>query len=314
MKVLGQYTNGNYLVTLYQDGTKIRQNDLDNFTPAFAESIDVKITNKCLQGCHFCYESSRTNGKHADLLDQNWIKSLHPYTEIAINGNDLDHPQLDEFLKLMQERHVIVSMTVKDKQFYDHMGQILSYIMSKRIYGLGVSLSEFPQKPLRWITNYRNAVIHLINGVVSKELIEQHLDDWKKAKILILGYKNTGKGIKYQHDNFQMIHKNMQWLKENILSLIQDGVFKTVAFDNLAIKQLELEKQIKEHPESGFNWNELYMGNDGEYSFYIDAVEQQFALNSTISKTEHFPIENRTVDEMFNFLREHYEINKKATI
>lgn len=36
--------NGNYQVMIFDDGTKIRKNDLDSLTPAFAESYDVTIT------------------------------------------------------------------------------------------------------------------------------------------------------------------------------------------------------------------------------------------------------------------------------
>ena len=47
MKLLGKYQNGNYKVMLLEDGTKIRYNNLDNLTPDFAESMDVKLTDKC---------------------------------------------------------------------------------------------------------------------------------------------------------------------------------------------------------------------------------------------------------------------------
>ena len=49
--ILTTYTNGNYHVTLLNDGTKIRYNRLDNLTPAFAESIDCNITERCDGGC-----------------------------------------------------------------------------------------------------------------------------------------------------------------------------------------------------------------------------------------------------------------------
>lgn len=53
-RLLGRYQNGNYTVTLLDDGTKIRENDLDELIPAFAENCDVKITDRCDGGCPFC--------------------------------------------------------------------------------------------------------------------------------------------------------------------------------------------------------------------------------------------------------------------
>ena len=65
--VLTTYTNGNYHVTLLNDGTKIRYNRLDNLIPAFAESIDCNITERCDGGCGYCYLGCNEDGKHADL-------------------------------------------------------------------------------------------------------------------------------------------------------------------------------------------------------------------------------------------------------
>ncbi len=55
MKKLGTYKNGNYIVTMFDDGTKIRQTKYDDFIPAFPENIDVKLTDKCSIGCPFCF-------------------------------------------------------------------------------------------------------------------------------------------------------------------------------------------------------------------------------------------------------------------
>ena len=53
MKILGIYKNGNYQVTILDDGTKIRRTEEDEFIPEFPENADVKITDKCCQGCPF---------------------------------------------------------------------------------------------------------------------------------------------------------------------------------------------------------------------------------------------------------------------
>lgn len=56
MKNWVSYQNGNYTVRLNtENGTKIRENDLSFFDAEFPESADVKITNKCSNGCTFCF-------------------------------------------------------------------------------------------------------------------------------------------------------------------------------------------------------------------------------------------------------------------
>lgn len=307
MKLIGKYKNGNYTVMLGEDGTKVRYNDLDNLTPAFAESMDVKLTDKCSIGCPFCYEGSTPNGKHSDIMNQAWIHSVHPYTEIAINGNDMDHPQLEEFLKFMKEKKVIVSMTLNLKQFMNNQDKVFRYINEKLIYGLGISISpetleQYEPAVLDYIATFDNAVIHLINGIISEDFVTKYQDKLGKCKILILGYKNVGRGVAYRKNADTEVTKNIEWLKNNFIDMQKSGKFKLVSFDNLAIEQLELEKQIKEHPELGLNWENLYMGDDGDYSFYIDAVNKTFSLNSTVSKDIRYDINNMNVDEMFNYL------------
>ena len=72
-----------------------------------------------------------------------------------------------------------------------------------------------------------------------------------------------------------------------------------LSFDNLAIEQLPAVRDVV-----GSNWDTFYMGDDGNYTFYIDLVAGTFAKNSCID--ERFPIGDKSMDEMFNFIREKY--------
>ena len=48
-------------------------------------------------------------------------------------------------------------------------------------------------------------------------------------------------------------------------------------------------------------WNDYYCGDDGEYTFYVDLVEEQFARSST--NLCRMNINNYSVKEMFNIIR-----------
>ena len=71
--------------------------------------------------------------------------------------------------------------------------------------------------------------------------------------------------------------------------------FKVVSFDNLAIDQLKLRRIF-----SNKDWNEFYMGDDGQFTMYIDLVEEKYALSST--SIERFEIMDDIVD-MFNVVK-----------
>ena len=59
MKPLGMYKNGNYVVKIYTDGTKIRETEENDFIPSFAENCDIKITDRCDGGCQIGRASCR---------------------------------------------------------------------------------------------------------------------------------------------------------------------------------------------------------------------------------------------------------------
>ena len=67
------YPNGNYHVEIFEDGTKIRENNLDFFEAQFPENIDLKITNYCDVNCAFCHEDSTIRGEHS-ILDAEFFR------------------------------------------------------------------------------------------------------------------------------------------------------------------------------------------------------------------------------------------------
>lgn len=289
-----KYKNGNYNVRFnLDDGTKIRETDKDKFIAAFAENSDITITRKCGQNCSFCYEGCTPEGKHADIMNQKWIHSLHPYTELAINGNDLDHPQLDEFLEFLKDKKIIANMTVNQNQFMNNLNKLKYYIDNKLIYGLGVSLINPTDEFINEISKYSNAVIHVINGIISAEDIEKLSNH--NLKMLILGYKELKRGVDYIEKNNKEVRNKQIYLYTNLHKIIKS--FDVVSFDNLALEQLNVKRLLTQE-----QWEEFFMGTDGSATFYLDAVNETFSKNSIAPENERYPLLD-TVDEMFERIR-----------
>lgn len=290
MNIIGKYKNGNYVVTLLSDGTKIRETNDNEFIPSFAEGFDMKITDKCDGGCPFCYEGCTPNGRHGDILNYKFLDTLHSYTELAINGNDLSHPDLVPFMHKMRNKKIILNMTVNQIHFEKHFNVIKEWIDEGLIYGLGVSLKEPTDKFINMITQLPNAVIHVINGVVSVHdlsILAGH-----NLKVLILGYKNLRRGESYYEQNDDIVNALQEDLNKYLFpEIIDKSWFKVVSFDNLAIKQLHVQEHLPKE-----QWEEFYMGDDGNYTFYIDMVDGTFGKNSLA--TERYPIMD-SIDEMF---------------
>ena len=286
-RLLGVYKNGNYTVKILTDGTKIRETEADEFIPAFAENCDVKITDKCDGGCPFCYEGCTPNGRHGNILNQKFLDTLHPYTEMAINGNDLTHPDLIPFLEKLREKKVIANMTVNQIHFERCQDMIRDLVDRGLIFGLGISLKNPTEEFIELVKQYPNAVIHTINGILSPsdvEMLSNH-----NLKMLILGYKQLRRGVDWYDTDHENIIVKQMWLRENLESILSK--FNVVSFDNLAITQLDVKRLMSDE-----EWEEFYMGDDGTMTFYIDLVDEQFGKNSLA--TERFPVMDN-IDDMF---------------
>lgn len=293
MKLLGKYKNGNYTVTVFDDGTKVRRTEDDEFIPEKPESMDIKITNKCDKGCAFCHEDSKVDGLHGELLSEEmmqFLDSLLPYTELAIGGgNPLEHPQLEEFLMECRDRKIICNMTVNQVHFHKSLTRIKLLMESKLIYGLGVSLVYFNTELVRELKSMPNAVIHLINGVHSLEDIRKLYDN--DLKILILGYKDFRRGIAFHNEAVDIVKSEIY---DELPEMLKR--FKVVSFDNLALKQLECKRLLNKE-----EWEEFYMGDDGSYTMYIDLVNRKFT-SSSISTTRYDFIPD--IKQMFQTIKD----------
>lgn len=292
------YKNGTYQVTLLEDGTKIRENAEGKFIPDFPESIDIKITNKCNQLCPVCHEASTPLGEHAEL-DVSLVKSLPEGIELAIGGgNPLEHPNLLSFLMKLKEKNIIANMTISQPHFMENFSFVENLMNAKLIYGLGISPQDDPtQEFIDRIEQFPNAVLHFIYGYHDLDFIKSFYNTNLKA--LFLGFKIKERGKKLYASIGEFIKKQQIKIRDNLLDIINN--FKIVSFDNLAIEQGNIKEILP-----AFDWGSMYMGKDGQYSFYIDLVKKEFAISST--SEERFLIEDKTVNEMFNTIRTNYKI------
>jgi len=294
-EIIGRYKNGNYNVTMLSDGTKIRRTMEDEFIPTFSENTDVRITACCSIGCSFCYDGATKDGKHGNL-NYGFLNHLHPYTEMAINGNDLDHPDLIGFLEKLKSQKVFANITLNQAQFEKNVDLVRDLVSKKLVWGIGVSLVNPTDSFIKLIKGFPNAVIHTINGLLSEEQVNKLANN--DLKVLVLGYKMRGRGDSFYEEHKNVIEARKTWLNNNLDDVMKK--FKVMSFDNLAIEQLNSIKGIV-----GDKWDEFYMGDDGGYTFYIDLVNGTFAKNSCID--ERFDIGDKSIDEMFQFIKEKYK-------
>jgi len=265
-----EYINGNTHVSILDDGTKIRTYENDPII-IHPESIDIKITDYCDMGCEYCHESSTMSGIHGDLeYLLTVIKDLPAGVEVAIGGgNPLSHPKLTEFLHELKNKGIIANLTVNQGHLQKYFDLLKYYLHEDLIKGLGISIIHTNFKTIRELKQLSpNIVYHIIAGVHSPKILDE-LITIGNCKVLILGYKQFGFGVKYYSPELEQ--GILTW-KKTVPAYIGKCL---LAFDNLAIEQLSIRKLFTKE-----GWEKYYMGNDFQFTMYIDAVKKEYAPTS----------------------------------
>ena len=168
--------------------------------------------------------------------------------------------------------------------------------------------------------NYKTPVKYFINTYIREY-------DLSKANITALLYQNrlslseyneyltmrkelrekkVGLLIRSDRSIYKDIQAGIIEAKKRLLTLNSVEDFNIVSFDNLALKQLDLQNEMPQE-----EWEKYFLGDDGDYTFYVDLVKEEFAISST--NTMRQPINGRTVIQMFNEVRRMKEDMTYAT-
>jgi hypothetical protein len=315
MKLLKGYENGNHIVRIFDDGTKIKEtghfeavnlpgmkggykkwvpSDEDHFTYDFPENADIKITDYCDAGCAYCHENSTIKGVHGDLRRiEKTLDSLHAGTEMAVGGgNALAHPDLIWFLEKLKSRGVLANITINQKHLRPYKDLICKLVAENLVHGIGISLVDSSNKDdFDFIdTLGNNVVIHTIAGVLD----EKDFEVLKGRKILILGYKNLRRGSSFLEKDFVNINHRMDMLRDVWLPMLRKEC-KVVSFDCLAIEQLDPKKTLNISQEA---WDTLFQGADTDVkdkdgnitcaTMYIDVPNMTVARMSTAALDKRY--------------------------
>lgn len=290
---IARYKNGNATVELYDNGTRIVETPGDElFDFVYPLNNDVTITHKCDGGCQFCYLGCTPEGKHADILSPKFLDTVLPGTEMAINLNDLSHPQLEGFLIKMRHRGVFVNGTINQLHFMVNKDYLKRLCDERLLWGLGVSLRVASKEFVNEVKCFPNAVVHVINGIVKAEDLEALRDN--RLKLLILGYKDVNRGADYHKENDVVIRGRQRYLYD-VLPTLRNH-FDVISFDNLAIEQLDVKRLLT--PEQ---WEQFYQGDEGTATFAIDLVNGTFGINSMATKV--YPLMD-DIRDMFAVIKE----------
>lgn len=269
-----QYKNGNSSVELFDDGTRVIHYE-NELKLEFPLNIDIRVSSICSFGynpktnkafCDFCHESARTDGNECNYDElKEKLKGLPKGIELAIGANNIT-TELFGFIFWCDTQDYIVNLTINQGHLKRDTQRLKLLINNQLIKGLGVSY----RSSLKWdvpqfILDYEHTVFHVIAGIDS---INDVMDLSTKGvkKVLVLGEKNFG--FNYgKVDLKTKKHKEWFWFISKLFT-----IFNIVSFDNLALEQMNIRRFFNDDSWSVFN--------QGEHSFYINAVDKYFAPSS----------------------------------
>lgn len=267
-----QYQNGNGLVELTKDGTRTISFE-DTLELDYPLNIDIRVSTACSLGynpktkkatCTFCHESARTDGEECDFkLLKDKLQGLPKGIELAIGGNKITLG-LIEFLTWAKNEGYICNLTVNQLHMNKERVVLKSLLEDETIYGLGISYrKDYLFGIDRYFVNHPRVVLHVIAGIDSvDDIIVNPI-----KKVLVLGYKTFGFGVEYYSDDVKNNIQQWYWWVKKLIDTKE-----IVSFDNLGLEQLNIKRFLTDD-----KWEEF---NQGEHSFYINAVDKYFAPSS----------------------------------
>lgn len=263
------YKNGNAIIEILETGSRTITYE-EPILLDYPLNIDIRISTSCSFAetlCKdFCHESAVKYGKDCDYEAlKSKLDGLPQGIELAIGCNQYTS-SLDNFLDWCLTKGYICNLTINQGHLNRDALILERAIINNRVKGLGVSYrSELKWNVPEFVLNYSNTVFHCIVGIDKfSEVLA--LKDKGVRKILLLGEKDFGFNVG-KVDLSSQTHKEWFWWVKKLFS-----EFEVVSFDNLALEQLKIKRFLNDE-----DWQTFY---NGEYSFYIDAVNQTFSPSS----------------------------------
>lgn len=326
MNITG-YINGNYIVKRlsycqFPAMIKTALRVDEELCPAFPDSIDIKISNKCRWGCKFCHESSVPDGNILDVNKTINILSQLPEDtgiELAIGGGNILE-SIDEIMPFINwakeygfllrctlNYRDVLNLSEREKEFLQNFSGIgisidrlaedvylalkawnISNRRTSNSFRIRLTDLNYPKKIDLYVRprdkfrmngdlnhfmigdvvdgSEQNVVFHIIAGIIPPSHLRELI--LSENPILVLGYKQWGRAI---NDTLPDMTETKQVIKE----ILEARPWAVLGFDNLALDQLGIRDIISKD-----KMENIYLGDEGTCSMYIDAVKGEYAKTS----------------------------------
>jgi len=237
--------------------------DDDPFWGPAPELADISISNRCSNGCSFCYRDSLPDGPLMSVEDFKFVMEQLPATfQLALGGGEpTEHPDLIEILKIARESGKVPNYTTNGTRLTD---QIIA--ASKKYCGaVAISWSDIALEAVdKFVKGGVKTNIHFI---LSPNTIEQGIELMKKPElfgdgginaVVFLLHKAIGRGQQKDTPTFE---QTRPLIKEAFSTEV------SVAFDVCAIPHIAAAEKAD---NIEVNWDLLDFCDGSRFTVYVD--------------------------------------------
>lgn len=252
-------------------GAKVRLSFAKDPTPLLRsrvpELVDMKITDKCYQGCQFCYQDSKPNGEHADsdvVGGFLWKLGELGTLEVAFGGGEpTKHPDLPKFLNEVRRYGIIPNFSTATLFW----SEALVAAAQEYLGAFALSVEKATDVGRLYEFCRQTGLYGTAQFVVGAHPPERLFEVARAARDLritltLLGFKRVGRGA-----SFEPIEQG-EWVEP----LLEIG--PRLSVDTSIVAQYG-ERLVEEGVS-----DKLMVGSEGCFSMYIDAVARKAAVSS----------------------------------
>ena len=248
----------------------------------YPELIDIKLTDFCATGCHYCYQDSTPQGEHAEFR---YVQSLAylckemKVFEVALGGGEpLAHPKFEEILASFNHYGITPSFSTRNTSWLKDSvkAQRISDLCGAWALSTDDTNSIDEAAAAAKYLGIKKPTIHLVLEGTSSYRFESLLKSCAEhsLRVVILGFKKTGRG-----ENAKRCDPG-EWLP----LLKKLGVRASI--DTTVVKQYAGEIRAADVPDYFLEHKE------GCFSMYIDAVAKTMGESSFVPKSEMTEVGN----------------------
>lgn len=236
------------------------------------ELIDIKITDKCMGGCRYCYQDSHPDGEHAKDLHMliSACEQLKVF-EVAIGGGEpLLHPNFVSILRRFRNAGVVPNFSTRDIAWLKDTQKAKQILDCCGGYAFSVDNSEQILDVMKEVVyrGYRCPSFHVVVGAIEDWVLNRIIDVCidKGYHLVLLGYKVCGRAK-------PSTRPRSTWY-DHIKKKRAKSRYFAISADTSLIKEYSAElEEAGVHPL----FLEPY---EGAYNCYIDAVNHLIGPSS----------------------------------